>query len=183
MSAGVLLILDEIARSPLNQYSDDEAHYRDYVFLIAQAILLSAKKDAIPTAGSFLLAIRDIVASGLDADRLDYTLRDPRASGLEIGAFDLDRIVTNCTLCRTGERFRIAFSDNSISAIESFFHQRYLLYSALVYQRTAVRAKAVLRELLARVLVYCYRCPNDAVAELAHRAGLVERDLCRKWTA
>ena len=168
-----LRILDEIRRSPVNYYKPRDDLYRDLLFSLSQVILLSSKNISF-RSNIFLAAIRDIVASGLDADRLDYAIRDPRASGLELGAFDLDRIVTNFTLCRADGRYQFAFADNCVSAIESFFHQRYLLYTTLVYHRTAVRAKAVLRELIARLIIYAYRNPDNRISSVLAEAGIVE---------
>jgi hypothetical protein len=170
-------ILDIIKRNPINVYDPADAKYRDLVFLIAEIILLSTKRNALSIrSNSLLAALRDIVAGGLDADRLDYTLRDPRSSGLELGVFDIDRIVTNATLCRVGDRLQLAFADNCISAIESFFHQRYLVYSALIYHRTVVRAKAILRELLARLMVFAYRNPGHAATDILEANYIVSRN-------
>lgn len=174
-----LRILDKIKRNPINEYRTEDGAYRDLVFTIAEVILLSSVKAPRVGHNALLTAMRYIIAGGLDADRLDYVLRDSRASGLELGVFDLDRIVTNCTLCILDDRLQFAFADNSISAIESFFHQRYLIYSALVYHRTAVRIKAVLRELLARLIVFAYSRPNDEVASLLERTGIVRRSQVR----
>ena len=38
---------------------------------------------------SFLYAVRQIVDGEIDADRLDYTLRDCHETGSKIGSFDL----------------------------------------------------------------------------------------------
>ena len=39
--------------------------------------------------------LHDIVEGTLDADRLDYVTRDPRASGLDVGSIDYSRIFSN----------------------------------------------------------------------------------------
>src|SRR5881296_63428 len=46
--------------------------------------------------------VSDIVSSQLDADRLDYLLRDSFMTGVAYGRYDLDWILTNLRLARRG---------------------------------------------------------------------------------
>ena len=147
--------------------------YRKLILFISNAILFASKKGIRPR-NAFLTALRGIVAGELDADRLDYTMRDPRSSGLELGTFEIDRIVSGVTLCKIDGKPVFAISEKAVSAVESFFHQRYLMYSTLIYHRTAMRTKAVLRELIGRLIVFAVDRPGSEISKTCERAGFVK---------
>ena len=78
-----------------------------------------------------------LVDGEIDADRLDYCIRDAHAAGLEFGAIDIERIVSNMMLCKDQDNnFLMIPTDNALSAIESFYHQRYLLYKYEIYHHS-----------------------------------------------
>lgn len=167
-----LRIFDKIENSVPIDLSPEEVVYRRLIFQIAHAILLS---ENLQDSGKnqFLAALRDVFSGELEADRLDYVARDSNASGLEIGAFDLDRIVTNFVLT-SDTRLRIVPGVKSLSAIESFFHQRYLLYKTLIFHKSATRTKAVLREIIKRLICHAYSSPGHKISRLLSDSHIVE---------
>lgn len=88
-----------------------------------------------------------IISSELDSDRLDYSLRDPRSSGLELGAIDIERLLSNFTLFKDGEEFEILPKANALSSIESFYHQRFLTYKYLIYHHSKARMDEIVKEI------------------------------------
>lgn len=158
-----LKILDKILiGGGTNDLSAEDRNYRKLIFFLARAIMLySSDKEyslSLSQNAGFMGSIRKIISGEVDADRLDYTKRDPHESGLEVGAFDLDRIIDNFVLAKDDSGgFSFHPGSNSVLAIESFFHQRSLLYTTLVYHRSAVRFKAVLTEALARVMAFSFK--------------------------
>ena len=111
--------------------------------------------------------------SELDADRLDYVARDPKSSGLETGVFDLNRIVDSFTLAESNGNFLAVPSARALTAIEAFFHQRYLNYKALIYHKSALRSKAVLRQAVMRIISLAVLCPNNSITRLCEAYGIV----------
>lgn len=102
-------------------------------------------------AYGILDSLHTIVSSEIDADRLDYCIRDPFASGIELGAFDLNRILRSAILRKreeSRENFHIVFGINGISAVESFFHQRFLMYEHLIYHHNVARLDGTLEHTL-----------------------------------
>ncbi|QNU67028.1 HD domain-containing protein [Ruminiclostridium herbifermentans] len=91
--------------------------------------------------------LHTIISSELDSDRLDYSLRDPRSSGLELGAFDIERLISNFTIVREGEKFEILPKVNALSSIESFYHQRFLTYKYLIYHHSKARMDEIVKEI------------------------------------
>ena len=114
---------------------------------------------------SIVRPLTKIVSGELDADRLDYCMRDPRASGLELGAFDIERIVDNFTLIKDGESYEILPRVQALSAIESFYHQRYLLYKYLIYHHSKVRMDEIVKE-ITRELFHCYLSGRKPIRQI-----------------
>jgi HD superfamily phosphohydrolase len=86
----------------------------------------------------------DIVSSQLDADRLDYILRDGLATGVQIGVYDFERIQTMLTVYQDkredGETSsRLAVGYRAREAVEDYLIARFHFFKQ-VYLHKAVRA-------------------------------------------
>jgi HD superfamily phosphohydrolase len=95
-----------------------------------------------------------IVSSQLDADRLDYILRDSQMAGMKGSGFDLDRILQHLFIDASigQEDARIFILDaKAIEALESALLVNDQLYRAVYYHRKARIASAMLKALLLRV--------------------------------
>jgi uncharacterized protein len=169
-------ILDLILRDIPDDYDESDKVYRKLLFSIAQSIVLASTSTAMAPKNAFLIAMKRILSSELDADRLDYTARDPHASGLDTGSCDIDRIVSNFILGRHEDTFHFAISEKCISAAEHFFHERYLNYSTLIYHRTNVKFKAVLREGIVRLIYFASSTKKTEITEVLVRSGFLEFD-------
>lgn len=89
--------------------------------------------------------LKDIVSSQLDADRLDYILRDGLSTGVKIGAYDFERIMAMLELYTGYDEHgqvrvkRLAVSYRAREAIEGYLIARFHMYKQ-VYLHKAVRA-------------------------------------------
>jgi len=99
--------------------------------------------------------VSDIVASQLDADRLDYLLRDSFMTGVAYGRYDLDWILTNLRLARRGkdDDLRLAINaSKGYHAAEQFIIGRYLMYQQVYYHKTSRAAEQMIRTILQRLV-------------------------------
>ncbi len=80
-----------------------------------------------------------LISSQIDADRMDYLLRDSYFTGASYGQFDLTRILRVIRPVENG----IAFQRNGMHAIEDYVVSRYQMYMQ-VYFHPATRAMEVL---------------------------------------
>jgi HD superfamily phosphohydrolase len=169
-------ILDTIRVEIPTDYPTEHSDYRQLLFRIATAVLLF-KRGKLDTSEStvvgFLGALKDILSGNIDADRLDYVARDPRTSGLETGVFDLNRIVSSFVLVSSNGHFRVVPGSRSLTAIEAFFHQRYLNYKSLIFHKSALRSKAVLREALKRIVGISIKYPKHEISKVCARYGIL----------
>lgn len=153
---GVLVLKDFV---PLRDETDPKKRDLAIICLkIGKAIFIhnrSNKKSDISEdqKNNILDSLHAIVSSEVDADRLDYCMRDPIASGIELGAYDVKRIIDSVVLIKTKQdSYKIVFTLNGISGIESFFHQRFLMYEYLIFHHNVARFDSTLEHVIGLVL-------------------------------
>jgi len=81
-----------------------------------------------------------LLSSELDADRMDYLLRDSHNTGVRYGAYDIDRLVHSLVLDRDG---RLAVQYKGKHAAENYMIARYHMYLS-VYSHKVVMGFAEL---------------------------------------
>jgi HD superfamily phosphohydrolase len=96
-------------------------------------------------------AIKALVSSQLDCDRLDYLLRDSYSTGTRYGQLDLERILASLTLAPDGS---LALHPKGLMAVEHYLVVRNLMYRSVYNHRLNVvcnwllsRCVAVARQL------------------------------------
>jgi HD superfamily phosphohydrolase len=143
----------------LPEYNMDYMDYYDILCkIIASKILAATEKlpsgEPVQPIDKLVGTLHTIVSGSLDADRLDYCSRDPKLSGLELGAFDLTRITSNMMLVLENDRYYILPNCRSIGALESFYHQRYLIYKYLLYHHNKSRMDCLIGRIVYMLVVY-----------------------------
>ncbi len=99
--------------------------------------------------------VSDIVSSQLDADRLDYLLRDSFMTGVAYGRYDLEWILTNLRLARRKRDRSLRLAINATKgyhAAEQFVIGRYLMYQQVYYHKTSRAAEQMIRTALQRLV-------------------------------
>lgn len=98
---------------------------------------------------------RDIISSQLDADRLDYLLRDSYAAGVPYGRFDLDWLIHSIRIGRVkllgvaGQRPRLCFSTPKARAVvEQYVQARQSMYVQVYMHKTTRAYEALMRHVL-----------------------------------
>ena len=92
------------------------------------------------TPGGLTLFWKDIISGQLDADRMDYLLRDSLHAGVSYGRFDLDRVVNSvCAIRRPEEESaepKIAIMKGGIFAAEALIVARYWMHKQVYFHKT-----------------------------------------------
>lgn len=92
--------------------------------------------------------ICDVLSSQLDADRLDYLLRDNLMTGARYGRFDLNWLLQAMTLDPAGRR--LAISWKGISAAEAYLQARYHMYRHVYFHKVVRSAEGMVKLALQR---------------------------------
>jgi HD superfamily phosphohydrolase len=91
-------------------------------------------------------AIKALVSSQLDCDRLDYLVRDSYSTGTTYGRLDLERILAAFTLAPDGQ---LAISPKGLMAVEHYLVVRNLMYRSVYNHRLNVVCNWLLNQAIA----------------------------------
>ena len=96
------------------------------------------------------VALAQIVSSQLDADRMDYLLRDSLMTGAKYGIYDLEWVIKSIEMDE--DEGHLYVSTPGIYAVEDYLQARYYMFRQVYFHRTLRSAEAVLKVLLRRAL-------------------------------
>lgn len=141
---------DVIKNHPLNRNCDFSAE--------DVANLLEGK----PEAGNALFW-RDLISGQLDADRMDYLLRDSLHCGVSYGRYDWQRLVHTvaAVLAPEQEGLRIGVTEGGWHAAEGLIVARYFMFTQVYFHKTRVAYDHHLQEALAELLPGRHFPPPD----------------------
>jgi HD superfamily phosphohydrolase len=94
--------------------------------------------------------VGQMVSSQLDADRLDYLLRDSLMTGAKYGNYDLEWILHALEIDEAHDRVYVAA--NGLYAVEEYLQARYYMFRQVYFHRTLRSAEAVLMSILRRAV-------------------------------
>ena len=94
------------------------------------------------------LILTQMISSQLDADRMDYLLRDAYFTGTAYGEFDLERIFRTM---RLHESNRLVIKQSGVFAIENYIMSRYHMYWQVYYHPVARSYEYLLHALFNRL--------------------------------
>ncbi|WP_373045808.1 HD domain-containing protein [Vulgatibacter sp.] len=89
--------------------------------------------------------LRQVVSSELDADRMDYLLRDSFYTGVNYGNYDLDWLVGHLGAHVHDGVAELAVGNRAIFAFEDFLLSRYHMFLSVYYHRTPICFDRMLR--------------------------------------
>lgn len=90
--------------------------------------------------------LRHIVSSQLDADRIDYILRDGLATGVKIGVFDVERIVSMLEV----HDGAMCTSFRATEAVEGYLLARFHMYKQVYLHKASRAAERMLEAAIRR---------------------------------
>jgi uncharacterized protein len=94
-------------------------------------------------------ALRELVSGpNLDADRMDYLLRDAYFTGVATGRYDVDQLVASLRLLERDGRLVVGIDRRGVVALESFVMARYMMFASVYFHHTTRMFERVLHEAL-----------------------------------
>ncbi|NNF00782.1 MAG: HD domain-containing protein [Pyrinomonadaceae bacterium] len=96
------------------------------------------------------MALAQLVSSQLDADRMDYLLRDSLMTGAKYGIYDLEWVIKSIEIDEQNDRLYV--SARGIYAVEDYLQARYYMFRQVYFHRTLRSAEAILGSLFRRAL-------------------------------
>jgi HD superfamily phosphohydrolase len=97
---------------------------------------------------------RDLIDGQMDADRMDYLLRDSVHIGVQYGKFDLSRLVTTIRAIPSpgGHPPQIGISKGGVHAAEALVLARYFMFTQVYFHKTRVAYDVHLRGAMKELL-------------------------------
>jgi HD superfamily phosphohydrolase len=151
----------ELIRHEMKDVIDDHRENRGVLRITGDEIAAfyagRTPKDARAELTPELLFWRELVHGQLDADRMDYLLRDSYHCGVAYGTFDLDRIVDTLTVVvdpdpESGGAPRIGFKDGGMHAAEGLILARYFMFTQVYFHPVRKAYDHHAAQILARLL-------------------------------
>ena len=105
---------------------------------------------------------RDIVSSDLDADKMDYLLRDAHFAGVRYGSFDLDKVIDVCRRYERGNESYLVVDEEGIYAVE----QLVLAKQYMTRQVYAHRVRTITDLMIVRGLELAIQDGHDDIGKL-----------------
>lgn len=97
---------------------------------------------------------KDLISGQMDADRMDYLLRDSYHAGVQYGTFDLHRLISTIKPVRyfDGRAARLGISRGGWHAAEALVLARYFMFTQVYFHKTRVAYDVHLRETMKELL-------------------------------
>ncbi len=85
------------------------------------------------------LLANQLMHSDVDADRMDYLIRDAHHTGIKLGVFDLDLLVRNITVAEDDGQEVLAIQEDGQTLADAFLISRYFWYSQIINDGTGYK--------------------------------------------
>ena len=87
----------------------------------------------------------------LDADRMDYLLRDAYFTGVSSGRYDADQLVGSLRIFEVGGRPVMGVDRRGVVALESFVLARYMMFASVYFHHTTRMFERILQRVLSEL--------------------------------
>jgi HD superfamily phosphohydrolase len=103
---------------------------------------------ALITGGSTRFPVLRELVSGpnLDADRMDYLLRDAYFTGVENGRYDVEQLLASLRIFEIDGRQELGVDGRGVVALESFVLARYMMFATIYFHHTTRAFERVLSD-------------------------------------
>tara|TARA_B100000749_G_scaffold280899_1_gene281063 strand:+ start:150838 stop:152319 length:1482 start_codon:yes stop_codon:yes gene_type:complete len=124
--------------------------------------------ETIAGHSSTLLA-NQLIHSDVDADRMDYLLRDARHTGVHLGSYDQNLLLKNLAIAKVENQEVLCVQEDAVNVVESFLTSRYFWYSQIINDGTGYKfdliAAKIYQYFLENGLAYSFDSLMDQVSQ------------------
>ncbi len=139
-----------IINGPLRDVIENHPYNNNYGFKAEDVAGLIEGSAAAGRAAVW----QDLISGQLDADRMDYLLRDSYHSGVEYGKYDWRRIVATIQLVEDAETQapKLGVHESGRHSAESLIIARYMMFNQIYFHKTRVILDYHLQEAMRAIL-------------------------------
>ena len=159
-------------------YSDESVNQivKDIVCMIGDIVVGNYGKSTFYPWHDKYSAMVQLIHSDLDADNLDYLLRDATFSGTSYGVMDMGILLNSLTVAKLQwsgdfleeERYLVGIRKKGLGCVEQFLLNKFLAYTQMIFSKYA----SVLEAMLLRVEWSGYVWGHKVTATFIYRENL-----------
>ena len=105
---------------------------------------------------------RNIISSELDADKMDYLLRDSYFAGVKYGQYDLEQIIESCRIDTDRNATSLVMSSAGIYALEQLLLARYHMTQQVYWHKVSL----ISNQMIIRGITLAIEAGNSHMKEL-----------------
>lgn len=110
-----------------------------------------------------------LMHSDIDADRMDYLLRDAYFTGVKLGLYDIDSLIRRMVTVNHEGQSLLCFKEEALNTVESFLINRFFWYSQIISDGTSYKfdliAAKIYEYFLENGLAYSFEDLMDQVSQ------------------
>jgi HD superfamily phosphohydrolase/uncharacterized protein YjbK len=127
---------------------------------------------------NFTWIFHQLVSSQLDADRIDYILRDAREVGVPFGNFSINDLISGLQITPFESGYRVCVLEDRLNHVEGYLYARYQMYRNVYMDSYKIFTEELLKRIIerARYLYYNHKILPGGMPE-AIRCLLDKTDL------
>lgn len=92
-----------------------------------------------------------LVSSQLDADRLDYLVRDSYNTAIQFGNVDIQNLISAMRITVIGQKYSVAIEEGHLSMVEHFLFGRFKMYEMVYYNAYKLFSEELFQRICKRV--------------------------------
>lgn len=173
-----VMLIYEIAKS--GETPMDLSTAQDIAALVNHRFKPSARfAKRFQKVGAYKM-LKAIISGELDADRMDYLLRDAYFAGVAYGHYDMDWLINNLQVAQVDHDLVLTINEAGVRAFEDYLLARYHMFLQVYFHKTVSCFEHYL-EAIFRAKEINYSIPADArsyakltdatILEAIHEAG------------
>ena len=120
---------------------------------------------------------RDVISSELDADKMDYLLRDSYFAGVKYGEYDLEKLIESCRIDVKQAETSLAISSEGIYALEQLLLARYHMTQQVYWHRVCL----ISRQMIVRGVTLAIEAGNVKMKKLYQYDPKVKKDFIQNY--
>lgn len=92
-----------------------------------------------------------LVSSQLDADRLDYLMRDSYNTAIQFGNIDIQNLISAMRITVIGQKYSVAIEEGRLPMVEHFLFGRFKMYEMVYYNAHKLFSEGLFQRICRRV--------------------------------
>jgi hypothetical protein len=143
---------ESVLVNALSQVLEESAHNKVNLAITPKQVV-DLFGGGVPEESPLVLW-RSLISGHIDADRMDYLLRDSYFCGVRYGSYDVDRILNTLCLLSDPETddIQIGIEEDGIHAAEGLLIARYMMFNQVYFHKTRVIYDFHLERALSEIL-------------------------------